>query len=302
MSTTNTAGKPRQVKVESWGRLVWHRFYSNRLAIVGMVILAGVMILSVFSPWLASYDPGYIDLSATLNGKPAPPSFAHPFGTDSLGRDYLSRIMSGGQVSLAVGFISVFISIAIGVPLGAIMGYFGGKLDFIFSRLIELLQSVPYLLLILVVNVLLPPSMINIILVMGFFGWMDIARQVRAQVLSLRNQDFVLAAVSLGLRKKRVIFRHILPNALMPVIVQASLAIGGNILTESALSYLGFGVQEPLASWGNMLKSASLSFTALVQYPWLTIFPGIFITLTVLALNFVGEGLRDALDARTDNG
>ena len=283
-------------KAESFWGLVWKRFRKHKLAIFGSTVMLLMMIVTVFANIIAPYPPEEMHLEAIINGNPLPPSSTYFFGTDGLGRDYLSRCIYGGRASLMVGFGAMAISLAIGIPLGCIAGYYGGWFDMVICRLIDILNCVPTFFLLLIANAMLRPNLTNVMIVLGVFGWMGIARQIRAQFLSLRSQEFVQAAVSLGLKDRAITFRHLLPNALMPVVVSATMGVAGNIMAESGLSYLGLGVQEPAASWGSMLKLAQ---PFLRTAPWLGIFPGLLISIVALALNFMGDGLRDALDPRT---
>lgn len=280
-------------EAQSWGKLVWKRFKRHKLAMVGLRILLVLVGISIAAPIIAPYDPLAINMDLVQAGKPMAPNLKHPFGTDALGRDYLSRAIYGGRISLSVGIVAVGISLCIGVIVGSLAGYFGGIVDSIICRTIDVLMCIPTFFLILTANVYLKPSVFNIMVVIGIFGWMGCARLVRGQFLSLREREFVEAARALGLKNSRIIFGHLLPNTLAPLVVVATMGIGGAILTESGLSYLGMGVQEPASSWGSMLRSSQPYLTSA---PWLAFFPGLLILITVLALNFVGDGLRDAID------
>ena len=282
-------------KVEGFWLLVWRRYRRHKLAIFGTVVLIIFIFFAVFAPVVTPYEPDELHIELIQYGKPIPPNSQFIFGTDGLGRDYFTRCVYGGQTSLIVGFAATALSLLIGVPLGCLSGYYGGKVDMIISRFIEMLTCIPTFFLLLIVNAMLKPNTTNVIFVLGFFGWMGIARQVRAQFLSLRSQEFVESAIGLGLSDAKIIFRHLLPNSLMPVIVSSTISVAGNIMAESALSYLGMGIQEPMASWGSMLKLAQPYITSA---PWLSIFPGVLISIVALTLNFMGDGLRDALDPR----
>jgi peptide/nickel transport system permease protein len=283
-------------KVESVSRLVWKRFRRHRLAMFGAVVIAVVLIFIVFAPYIAPYPPEELHTEMVQNGKPIPPSRQFIFGTDNLGRDYFTRCIYGGRTSLMVGFGGVLLSLLIGVPLGCIAGFYGGAADMLICRFIDMLNCIPTFFLLMIANALLKPGVFTVTVILGVFGWTGIARQLRAQFLSLREQEFVQAASALGLRDSGITFRHLLPNALMPVVVSATMGIAGNIMAESGLSYLGLGVQEPFASWGSMLR---ISQTYIRSASWMMIFPGILISLVALSLNFMGDGLRDALDPRT---
>lgn len=271
---------------ESWVRL-WH----NRLAISGLALVLGLFAVALLARWLAPYDPDFIDLKQVL----MPPSPAHLLGTDTLGRDVLSRIIFGARVSLLVGFVAVGIATLIGVLVGALAGYYGGVLDQILMRLVDLMLCFPTIFLILAVIAVLGPSIWNIMAVIGLTGWMGVARLVRAEFLSLREREFVVAARALGASDARLIWRHLLPNALTPVMVSATLGVAGAILVESSLSFLGLGVQPPTPSWGNMLTMGKDNIE--IAW-WLSVFPGLAILVTVMSYNLLGEGIREAIDPR----
>jgi peptide/nickel transport system permease protein len=270
---------------------ILRRIGKHHLALVGVIILVPMFLCAVLAPLLAPHDPVEPDLKSIL----APPSFSHPFGTDTLGRDVFSRVIYGSRISLLVGFVSVGIATLIGIMLGAISGYYGGIVDETIMRFVDLMMCFPTFFLILAVIALLEPSIWNIMIVIGLTSWMGIARLVRAEILGIKNKEFVLVAKTQGLSESRIIFRHVLPNALSPVYVVATLGIGGAILTESALSFLGIGVQPPTASWGNILTAAKDNIE--VAW-WLSLYPGLAIFLTVMGYNLLGEGLRDIFDPR----
>ncbi|MDB4470667.1 ABC transporter permease [Deltaproteobacteria bacterium] len=270
--------------------VVWQRLRQNRMALAGgIIVLCMFLMASVAS--LVSSDPAAIDISQQLLS----PSWAHPLGTDDLGRDVLVRMLYGARISLLVGFVAVGISCLIGIFLGALAGYYGGWIDALIMRFVDIMLCFPTFFLILAVIAFLDPSIWNIMIVIGLTSWMGVARLIRAEFLSLRQRDFVLAAQALGSSDFRLIFRHILPNAMSPVLVSATLGIAGAILTESALSFLGIGVQPPTPSWGNMLITGKQT---LGSAWWLSVFPGLAILITVLGYNLLGEGIRDALDPR----
>lgn len=277
---------------QSYWQVAWRRLLKHRLAMVGGVIGLTLTLIALAAPWIAPAPPDRISLASRWQT----PRVGHLFGTDELGRDVLSRITYAGRISLSVGYlVAINISI-IGMIVGAVAGFYGGKVDTVLMRLVDILLSVPTLPLYLILAALIPGGGLSrIILIFTAFGWTGVARLVRGQVLSLRSLDFVDAARALGASDTRLILRHLLPNAMAPVIVAATLRVGGAILGESALSYLGLGIAPPTASWGNMLQRAQ-------EYIWnaphLAIFPGIFIFITVLSFNFLGDGLRDALDPR----
>ncbi len=258
-------------------------------SIIYLGFLAALAIVIPFFP----LDPNFIDIQSI--GTPKPPSLSHWFGTDDLGRDILLRSIYGARISLMVGFVAVGISLFIGLLVGLVSGFLGGLMDAIIMRLIDVLMALPSLFLILMIQVTLDPSIINVMVVIGITSWMGMARLVRAEVLSIKERTFVTACRARGLTEKKVLFKHILPHTLNPVIVATMLGMGGAILVESVLSFLGLGVQPPHASWGNMLEN-SLGF--LREAPWMALIPGILITLTVLSLNFLGDGLWLLLDPK----
>ncbi|MFH1411747.1 MAG: ABC transporter permease [Candidatus Omnitrophota bacterium] len=263
----------------------------NKRIIFGITIILGMLIIAVFAPLVASQDPLGIDHDARLEA----PSMLHLFGTDSLGRDVFSRMVYGSRISLSVGFIAVLISIVIGVSLGGVSGYYGGWIDSLIMRLVEVMYCFPTFFLIMMIITFLGPSIVNVMVVIGLTSWPGLCRLVRAEFLTLRERDFVHSAKVQGVSDARVIFRHILPNAMAPVYVSATLSVGGAILVESALSFLGLGVQIPDPSWGNILTTGK----NYIDYAWwLTVFPGVAILLTVLSFNLIGEGLRERLDPK----
>lgn len=267
---------------------------SNPLALTGFIIILIMFLLAMLAPWIAPYDPDAFDVKAILIG----PSWQHWMGTDGLGRDVLSRMLYGGRISLLVGLVAVGISTAIGIILGALAGYYRGWVDTVIMRLVDIMLSIPSFFLILAVIAFLTPSIINIMIVIGLTSWMGVTRLVRAEFLSLSNREFVLASRTLGAKDARLIFIHLLPNSLTPIIVSAVLGVAGAVLLESGLSFLGLGVQAPQASWGNILTDGK----EYIQFAWwLSLYPGMAILLTVLGYNLLGEGLRDALDPRSQS-
>ena len=261
------------------------------MAVGGLATIAVVFLIAAFASFVAPYDPGRTDVSLKLK----PPSSQNYLGTDQLGRDVFSRMLYGSRISLSVGFVAVGISIVIGILVGAVAGYYRGWVDSFLMRFVDTMLCFPSFFLILTVVALLGPSILNIMLVIGITSWMGTSRLVRAEFLSLRERDFVQAARNLGVKDRRIIFSHILPNALAPVFVSATLKVASAILVEAGLSFLGFGVQPPRPSWGNILTEGR---TYIFDAWWLTLFPGLAILITVLSFNLVGEGLRDALDPR----
>ncbi|MBA2847703.1 ABC transporter permease [Thermosulfuriphilus ammonigenes] len=268
------------------------RVLENPLGIAGLLIVTALFLVALLSPFIAPYDPLAINTRAVLH----PPSKNHLLGTDTLGRDVLSRMIYGARISLLVGVISVGISTAIGITLGALSGYYGGIVDQIIMRFVDIMLCFPTIFLILAVIAFLEPSIWNIMVVIGATSWMGVARLVRAEFLSLKEREFVLAARAIGASNLRIIFRHILPNALPPVLVSATLGVGLAILTESALSFLGIGVQPPTPSWGNMLTEGKDNLE--IAW-WLSVFPGLAILITVLGYNLLGEALQEAIDPRS---
>ena len=258
---------------------------------LGLLLVGTISLAALLAPAIAPADPLAIDVDAIL----APPSAAHLLGTDALGRDVLSRMLHGGRVSLWVGFVAVGLSVAIGLVLGLCAGYFGGLVDEIIMRGVDVMLCFPSFFLILAVIAFLTPSLTNIMIVIGLTSWMGVARLVRAETLALRGRDFVAAARVSGMGAPGILVWHILPNAIAPVLVSATLGVAGAILTESSLSFLGLGVQPPMPSWGNILMEGK---EVLEVAPWLSIFPGLAILVTVLGYNLIGESLRDILDPR----
>jgi len=270
--------------------VVWRQLRHNRMALVGAGIIL-IMFLMAAAASLTTVDPSAINIAQSY----LPPSINHPFGTDDLGREVFVRMLYGARISLLVGFVAVGISTLIGIVLGALAGYYGGWVDALVMRFVDIMLCFPTFFLILAVIAFLDPSIWNIMIVIGLTSWMGVARLIRAEFLSLRQRDFVLAAQALGATDSRLIFRHILPNAMSPVLVSATLGVAGAILTESALSFLGIGVQPPTPSWGNMLI---IGKQTLGSAWWLSVIPGLAILITVLGYNLFGEGIRDALDPR----
>jgi len=268
-------------------------FRKNKLAMAGLAVMILLYVVTLITPLIAPFDPseqGNIILSRYLA-----PSLEHLMGTDKFGRDIFSRVLYGSRISLSIGFIAVAISITLGTLIGAFAGYFGGIVDSILMRFTDMMLSFPRLVLLIVVIALFEPNIYLVVIVLGLTGWMGTARLVRGEVLSLREREFVQAARALGMGDWRIIFRHVIPNTMAPVIVSATLGIGQTILTEASLSFLGLGVQPPTPSWGNMVSDGR---DALINAWWIATFPGIAIVVTVVAFNLLGDGLRDALDPR----
>lgn len=302
---------------QSLTKLFWQRFKRNSLAVTGGIIVAVLFLIAVLAPVLAPYDPYEIDRTQILE----PPSAKHLFGTDDLGRDVLSRMVYGSKISLSVGFVAVGLATVIGLVIGALSGYYGGWVDWVVMRFVDIMLSIPSFFLILAViafvdpnlwyevlprsvsgvleDIFMDPNIMNIMIVIGLTSWMGVARLVRAEFLSLKEREFVLAARALGAGDARIIFSHIMINSLAPVFVSAVLGVAAAILVESALSFLGLGVQPPTPSWGNIL---TLGKDNIEIAWWLSVFPGLAILVTVLGYNLVGEGMRDALDPRLWGG
>jgi peptide/nickel transport system permease protein len=282
-----TAPSPRRGELGQF----WRTFRRNQLACAGAVVVGALVVIAILAPALAPWDPNKPDMKRILEA----PSAKHWLGTDQIGRDVLSRLLYGSRISLAVGFVSVGIATLIGVLLGASAGYHGGIADGVIMRLVDLMLVFPRFFLLLAVLAFLKPSIWTIMAVIGMTGWMGVTRLVRAEFLALREREFVIWSESIGAGALRVIFKHILPNALAPVLVAMTLGIPAAILTESGLSFLGLGVQPPYATWGNILNDGK----DLITYAWwLTLYPGLAILITVLSYNLLGEGIRDALDPR----
>lgn len=263
----------------------------NNKVIFGAGLIASLIIIAIFAPYLALYDTGSIDLALRLS----PPSKFHPFGTDQLGRDVFSRIVLGTRISISIGITAVGIAILIGLLLGSIAGYYGGWIDSLIMRFIDIMLCFPSFFLILAIVAILEPNITNVMIVIGLTSWMGVARLVRAEILTLKERDFILAAKAMGATSSRIIMRHLIPNAMGPVLVSATLGVGAAILVESALSFLGLGVQPPTPSWGNILLEGK---ETLGVAWWLLIFPGLAIFGTVLSYNILGEGLQELLDPK----
>ncbi|HYQ47860.1 MAG TPA: ABC transporter permease, partial [Thermodesulfovibrionales bacterium] len=269
--------------------LFWARFQRNKLAVAGGIIVLCLAVLAVFAPLVSPYMPNDIDRKHILMS----PDIHHPLGTDDLGRDVLSRMIYGARISLAVGFVAVGIATLLGIFFGSLAGYYGGWIERIIMRFIDIMLTIPTFFLILAVIAFVEPSIWNIMIVIGLTGWMGVARLVRAEFLSVKERDYVMAARALGASDLRIIFRHILVNSMAPVLVSAVLGIAGAVLVESALSFLGIGVQPPTPSWGNIL---TLGKDNIEIAWWLSVFPGLAILVTVLGYNLLGEGIRDSID------
>lgn len=269
----------------------WRRLKQNRLAMVGLWVIVAITLIAIFGPMLSPYsysDQSLFDQNMYITKE-------HWLGTDDLGRDLLTRIMYGARISLTVGFVASFINLTVGVVYGGISGYYGGHVDNIMMRIVEILSGIPMLLYVILLMVVLKPGLQNILIALGLVYWLGMARIVRGQILSLKEQDYVLAARTIGADNSRIISKHLIPNAMGPIIVTATLNIPQAIFTEAFLSFIGLGVNAPMASWGVLANDALPSFRA---YPWQLFFPAIAISVTMLAFNFLGDGLRDALDPK----
>jgi len=305
-----SAEEGEYVHGSSLWRDAWRRLLKNKLAVFGLVVVILITLASITGPFIIKqtlgFTPDYIPSSNVKLIKSFPPftgpegqfSWTHPMGTDNAGRDQLARVLQGGQISLFVGIIATLVSLVIGVSYGAIAGYIGGRLDNLMMRIVDILYSLPYVIVVIVLLSMFRSQtprgqLVLLFIALGSVSWLTMARIVRGQVLSLKNQEFVLAARATGVSTPRIIFRHIVPNTLGPVIVYATLTIPQIMLTEAFLSFLGFGVQAPLASWGSL---ASDGIQNIAIFPWQLIFPGVTMALTLFSLNFLGDGLRDALD------
>lgn len=294
MATAQAGPHPASATVVRKQPTLLSRFMRHRLAVVGAGMLILIAAAAVIGPFVYEYGPNEPNLMA-IN---SPPTSEHLLGTDQTGRDNLARMFAGGRVSLAVGLGAVGVYVVIGVVLGGIAGYMGGWIDSVIMRVADMVLSFPSIIVIITVVSILGPSVLNVILVIGFLGWPPVSRLVRGEFLSLRERDFIVAAESIGVPSRLIIFRHILPNAFTPIIVNATFGVANAILLEASLSFLGLGVQPPTASWGNMLNAAQ-SITFLEDMPWLWLPPGLAIALCVMSINFLGDGLRDALDPKS---
>jgi len=291
-----TVDSPDPLQHYQQGRSLWqdalNRIRQNRLAVFGFWVILCFILIALFADLIApySYEEQNLDLGAT------PPSSAHWFGTDTLGRDLFTRILYGSRVSLLVGFLSTVVALTIGVLWGTVSGYFGGRLDMVMMRIVDILYALPFTIFIILLMVVFGRNIYLLFITIGAVEWLTMARIVRSQVMSIRNQEYIDAVISMGLSRPRIIFRHILPNILGPVIVYTTLTIPGIILLESFLSFLGLGVQPPMSSWGSLISSG---VETMEEYPWLLVFPSLTLSLTLFSLNFLGDGLRDAIDPRS---
>ena len=286
--TTTAEAMPRGVSL--W-QDAWVRLRKNKLAMIGLGILVVVIIACLLAPVLSPY--GYEEQDLRLGA--SPPAASHWLGTDTFGRDLLTRILYGGQVSLAVGFIATMVALVVGVTYGAIAGYVGGRVDAVMMRLVDIIYALPFMIFIILLMVVFGRNLLLLFLAIGAVEWLTMARIVRGQVQSLRQQEYIEAAISLGLSQTAIIRKHVIPNVLGPVIVYTTLTIPQVMLLEAFLSFLGLGIQPPMSSWGLLI---SYGVESMEEYPWLLIYPGAALSLTLFALNFLGDGLRDALDPK----
>jgi len=269
----------------------WLRLKKNRLAFWGMIVVVVMVVLAILTPWITpyGYEEQNLDLGATA------PSLSHWFGTDIFGRDLLTRVMYGGRVSLAVGFIATSVALVIGVAWGTIAGYTGGRVDAIMMRIVDALYALPFIIFVILLMVVFGQSLLLLFMAIGAVEWLTMARIVRGQVQSIRNQEFVEAARAMGLSTPHILLKHVVPNSLGPIIVYATLTVPQVMLLEAFLSFLGLGIQPPQSSWGLLISAGA---ETMEDYPWLLIFPGLALSITLFALNFMGDGLRDALDPK----
>ena len=282
----------KQTPGASLWRDAWRRLSRNRLAVASGVAFITVTLICLLGPFVSSFDPSKADLQSSYQ----PPSADHWFGTDGLGRDLLVRTLSGGQISLTVGILATAVSLVIGVTWGAIAGYFGGRTDSLMMRFVDILYSLPFVIMVILLMVMFGRNFILLFAAIGLVEWLTMARIVRGQVMALKNTEFVEAARSLGYSRLRIIFRHLLPNIIGPVIIYATLTVPAVMLLEAVLSFLGLGVQPPMSSWGLLINNGAEKIDV---YPWLLVFPAVFFSLTLFSLNFIGDGLRDALDPKS---
>ena len=287
---TETAFEKAERGTSLW-RDAWHRLAKNKIAVIGGIVLVLLTLASFIGPLLLrqSYETQDLQLGAV------PPNAQHWFGTDTLGRDLFVRILYGGRVSLAVGFCATAVALTIGVLYGTISGFLGGKIDMFMMRIVDIIFALPFTVFVILLTVFFGRKFVLLFVAIGAVQWLMMARIVRGQVMSLRGQEFIEAAEALGLSKARIIFRHMIPNALGPIIVYATLTVPAVMLLEAFLSFLGLGVQPPMSSWGALIKEGADSME---EFPWLLIYPGLILALTLFSLNFLGDGLRDALDPR----
>ncbi len=298
-TTTLPPAAPATIEAgTSPARDVWRRLRKNRGAVAGAVLLAVLALLSLAGPtvigWIGGerYDFNFQDLNNIF----APPTWAHPFGTDQLGRDQLVRVLLGGRISLGVALSATLVALTIGVVYGAVAGYLGGRLDEVMMRIVDIIYALPFTIFVILLMVVFGRNLVLIFVAIGAVEWLTMARIVRSQVMALKKMEFIEAARALGFSNRRILFRHLLPNALGPIIVYATLTIPSVMLLEAFLSFLGLGVQPPMSSWGTLIKDG---VDKMEEFPWLLLFPSGLFSITLFSLNFLGDGLRDALDVRS---
>lgn len=301
LSQALAAEQMTQGEARSMGQMIWRAFRRHKPAMIGSTIILIFIFSAIFAPLLTRYNPEKTDLDRMLR----PPSAQHLMGTDELGRDLLTRLLYGGRISLSIGVMAMTLSIVLGTLIGGLAGFYGSWIDNILMRFVDMMLAFPSLFILIILALAMRDlpiealrgtafaSVFSIVLVIAILSWMDVARLVRASFLSIKEQEFITAARGLGVSNLRIMIRHMLPNALSPIIVAATFRVATSVITESGLSYLGFGVQPPTPTWGNMLKNAQAQMT---RAPWTAIYPGLMIFITVVAINFIGDGLRDALD------
>ena len=298
---------PTITKERTMQGMIWNQFRRHRLAVVGLIVLAALSLGAIFVPYISPYPPelsSFSERREAMANKDMPPSLAHPMGTDPLGRDIMTRLLYGGRISLTIGLAATAVGIVIGTIIGALAGFYGGWVDNLLMRFTDMFMALPRIFMLIIMSLLMrdldAPILRayggagGIVLILGVLSWTSVARVVRGQFLSLKEKEFVEAARTLGIKNNRIVFRHVLPNTATPIIVAATLLVGATIISESGLSFLGFGVQPPTPTWGNMLNSAQNEM--LNRHWWMAVFPGLMIFLTVISINYIGEGLRDALD------
>ena len=285
------------VVVVNKSRSLWQdsfrRLKSNKVALTGGSFIVFLIILSILTPWIAPYDYSFQDLSLG----PSSPSVMHLLGTDTLGRDLLTRMLYGSRISLLVGFIATFVALFIGVIWGTVAGFYGGKIDTVMMRIVDVLYGIPFIILIILLMVIFGRNLVLLFMAIGAVEWLTMARIVRSQVMSITQQEYVMASKAMGVSNLSIMYRHLIPNTIGPVIVYATLTIPQVMLLESFLSFLGLGVQPPMSSWGLLIRDGAV---AMEEYWWLLVFPAIIFSITLFSLNFVGDGLRDALDPRSN--
>ena len=280
-----------ELKFETPGQIAWRRFKQHKLAVAASIVLILIAVLSFGAPLFTPYEPMKMDLTSITQ----PPSREHIFGTDNLGRDVYTRTIYGGRVSLSVGLAAATLATVIGVTLGAISGYFGGRVDNLLMRFTDVMMTFPPLIIMLTLAAFAEPGILTVIIIIGALRWMDTTRLVRGQMLALKNQEFILAAESQGLPDRIIITRHSLPNTVAPLMAMVSFAVSAAILAEAGLSFLGLGIPLPIPTWGNMMEAAR-DLVVLQNYPWMWMPAAFFVLLTILCINFIGDGLRDAFD------